>query len=157
MQPGSTTTFCVTYQSEWQGNSSSYAADPFNGAYLFGIAIGNERCEATAGCFGVLSNSFVISAYPSLFQPSAGTDYVTVVYTVSSLSHSSGFYDNAVPNGDCGSWPMAIGYTASQVNSSDFAQRLTASCPIPEFRWISTSVSGMNVTYIPFAYHPGVQ
>ena len=106
-----------------------------------------ERGPAVSGSF---RTPFVTGAYPSLFQPSAGTDYVTVAYTLRSLSNSTGFYDYAVPNGDCGSWPMAIGYTASQVNSSDFTQRLTASCPIPEFRWISTSVSGMNVTYIAF-------
>jgi hypothetical protein len=152
MQPGSTATFCVTYQSEWQGNSTRYAADLFyKGASSFGVSISKEQCGATAttGCSGVLSYSFVTSAFPSLFQPSAGTDYVTVVYTVRSMSNSTGFYDNAVPSGDCASWPMAIGYTASQVNSSDFTLGLSASC-IPEFLWISTSVSGMNVTYIPF-------
>ena len=151
MQPGSTATFCVTYQSLWQGNSSSYAADLFyKGASSFGLSISKEQCGATTGCSGVLSYSFVTSAYPSLFQPSAGTDYVTVVYTVRSLSNSTGFYDNGVPSGDCDSWPMAIGYAASQVNSSDFTQRLSVSCPVPELLWRSTSVSGMNVTYISF-------
>jgi hypothetical protein len=78
------------------------------------------------------------------------TDYVTVVYMVDSLSNSTGFYDGSAPFRYCDAMPMAVGYTASQVNASDFAPRLLNSCPEVPFAPSSVSVGGMGVTWIAF-------
>jgi hypothetical protein len=156
MQLGSTATVCVTYQSVWQGNSSQYLTDSsYKGNYSFSFPIVVDQCGATSTTTSCSmtpsyppSFSFKIGEYPSSIQPSGSTDYVTVVYTITSLGNSTGFYYPAVTIGDCDWLPMAVGYAASQVNSSDFPSILSTSCPIPEFLWQSTSVSGMNVTYI---------
>jgi hypothetical protein len=154
MQPQSTAYVCVTYQSLWQGNASQYRNESFaSGPYQFGLYMTKEHCTTTAtktSCTGsTFSNSFIISA-PVSFQPSAATDYVTVAFTVSSLSNSTGFYDGSAPFGDCSAMPMAVGYTASQVAASDFAPRVVPSCAIQAFSPSSVSVGGMNVTYIAF-------
>ena len=151
MNPGSSAVVCVTYQSSLQQNATQF---PATGMYQFGLSISKEHCVtsgANTGCTATISHSFTTSASPSSIQLSPNTNYVTVVYTINSLSNSTGFYDNAIPNGNCDNLPIAVGYTASQVNASDFSQpRISASCPVPTFDWISTSVSGMNVTSIVF-------
>jgi hypothetical protein len=154
MQPQSTAYVCVTYQSEWQGNATQHRNGPFaNGTYQFALHITNEHCTTSAtetSCAGAtFSNSFIISA-PFSFQPSAATDYVTVAFTISSLGNSTGFYDGSAPFDGCNAMPMAVGYSASQVNASDFAPRVTPSCLIQAFSPSSVSVGGMNVTYIAF-------
>jgi hypothetical protein len=91
-----------------------------------------------------------ISALPSSIQPSASTNYVTVVYTVSALSNSTGFYDSSAPFQHCSGMPMAVGYSAAQVNASDFAPRIVHPCVFLPFFPSSVSVIGMNATFIAF-------
>jgi hypothetical protein len=154
MQPESTALICVTYQSAWAGNASEYRSqDLVNGTYQFGIQISKEHCEvseAGTSCTSTVSHAFKISAIPSTVQPSPATNYITIIYTISSLSNSTGFYDGSAPFDDCNSMPMAVGYAASQVNASDFAPRITPQCIFLPFTPSYVSVGGINVTYIDF-------
>lgn len=155
MQPESTAFICVTYQSIWEGNSSQYQS-LFSGigSYQFGLSISKEQCATSGGttsCTANISHSFMVSASPNSIQVSGITDYATVIYTVNSLSNSTGFYDNSAPYlASCISMPMAVGFAASQVNASDFAPRVIPGCPIQMFSPSSVSVGGMNVTYTAF-------
>jgi hypothetical protein len=154
MEPNSTGLVCVTYRSEWQGNSSQYNSQYFvNDTYQFGLSISEKDCGTSGGgtgCSPNVSHSFVISASPSSIRPSPTTDYVSVVYTVTALSNSTGFYDRSAPYDYCIGMPMAVGYSASQVNASDFAPIVVPPCPLLPFVPVGVSVSGMNVEYIPF-------
>jgi hypothetical protein len=156
MQPSSTGHICVTYQSAWKGNSSEYQKHYAGFQNIqFGLSISKEHCVATPGggtsCAPVDFNSFVTSAVPSSIQLSGTTDYVTVVYTVISLSNSTGFYDNSAPYlASCRTMPMAVGYAASQVNASDFATIFVPPCSLQAFSPSSVSIAGMNFTYVQF-------
>ncbi|MDA4112483.1 MAG: hypothetical protein OK474_00340 [Thaumarchaeota archaeon] len=154
MRPDSTGFICVTYRSFWAGNASQYAQQFFvNGSFDFGLSIGKEHCAALSGsngCITILSRSFIIGAFPSSIRPTVDTDYVTVVYAVTAGSNSTGFYDDSAPYGYCQSMPMAVGYSASQVNASDFAPPTLAPCPFLPFAPVSVSILGMNSTYVRF-------
>ncbi len=158
MQANSTAYICVVYQSSWQGNPANFPnlGPPLfvDGIYRFGLSTSKGHCAPTAGggtaCTSTNSNSFMISALPSFIQPTATTDHVSVLYTITALGNSTGFYDSSAPFDSCGGMPMAVGYTASQINATDFAQRTIPSCPFLFFTPYSVSVSDMSVTYIHF-------
>lgn len=154
MQPGSTGYVCVTYRSEWDGNPGQFNSQFFpNGTYEFSLSISKEHCvtnSSETSCTSAVSNSFVTGASPSSIRPSPATDYVDVLYTVTALSNSTGFYDRSAPYEYCIGMPMAVGYSASQVNASDFAPILIPPCPLLPFAPVSVSVVGMNVTYVAF-------
>ena len=119
MQPSSTAYVCVTYQSLWRGNSSEYQTQfPGFQNYQFGLSISKEQCSATGeetSCSPNAIHSFITSAAPSSIQLVGTTNYVYVVYSVTSLSNSTGFYDNSVPYlASCVTMPMAVGYAASR-------------------------------------------
>jgi hypothetical protein len=157
MRPDSTGYVCVTYQTVWKGNASEYQSQ-YTGfqTYPFDLSIGQEHCFTSSGggggCTASISHSFITSALLSSIQLSGITDYFTIVYAVTALSNSTGFYDNSAPYlYSCNSMPMAVGYTASQVNASDFALRLVPSCPLQALSPTSLSVAGMNFTYVQFS------
>jgi hypothetical protein len=166
MQPSSTGYICVTYRPDWRiGNIPVEDYPTTFPKWSFSLQIAKANCT-TSGGGGVsctndtISHSFQVSASPSSIQTSNDTDYVTVVYTISALSNSTGFYDKAVPlvgeglaEGGCSVISMAVGYPASQVNASDFSQfppgvcnTLLSSYPVA----VSVSVTGMTFTDILF-------
>ena len=157
MQPNATAYYCVLYQSAWQGNQSTYDSfySSMNGTYLFGdnYSIWSFKCSLPNGtgiCWGNASNSFKITVLPDSVKLSANLDYVMVVYIVTSLSNSTGFYDETLPWTGCGLLPMAVGYSPSQVNTSDF---FTHVCPVPisyTFYPVAEYSTGMNITYVNF-------
>jgi hypothetical protein len=154
LQPNSTVSVCVTYESSWHlfpnlyGNYSSFkqgGAFP-NGTYTFTggvykiIKLGNCSCYA-----GRISHSFTFTILPSVIYPTEGTVYVTVLYEITSLSNSTGFYDGINPTDSL----AAVGYSASQVNASDFPYAgIPHSGAVPIFIPLSVSVTGFNVTYL---------
>ena len=106
---------------------------------------------------GIINDSFyepsiggyLITNGPFTFRPSANTDNVTVVYQITSGSNSTGFYWGAIPYWGCNSFPLAVGYTASQINASDFQSLAPITCLDFGFSPVSTSVGGMvDITYI---------
>ncbi len=154
MQPNSTAYVCVTYQSSWHGDPASFPSQPFaNDTYRFGLTITKEQCTTAAGvtaCTGTASHSFVISAFPSSIKPTGSTNFISVLYTITALGNSTGFYDDSAPFEYCEGMPMAVGYAASQVNASDFAPRIIHPCAIQFFPPYSVSVTGMSFAYIHF-------
>jgi hypothetical protein len=77
-------------------------------------------------------------------------DYVSVLYSVTALGNSTGFYDQSAPFTNCYDFPMAVGYAASQVNASDFTSRDLHPCVFIYFDAYSISVTGMSFTYVQF-------
>lgn len=163
MRPNSTAYFCVVYQSAWKGNQTLYAdptfkTDPFivNGTYrFFPFEIDNIRCTSsnnnqTSSCDYIASNSFKVSVLPDSISLSASTDYVTVIYTVTASGNSTGFYDQSAPWNGCLRMPMAVGYSASQVNVSEFILPLLSMCIGQLFTPVYEYTTGMNVTYLDF-------
>jgi hypothetical protein len=149
MQPLSTAYVCVTYQSGWQGNSNQYRTE-YTTAWSeqFNFSIFQGQCTLTpVPSISCVSTPFAVGNPPS-FQVSASTDYVTVVFTVSSLGNSTGFYYYQ-PSDSCDSMPMAVGHAASQVNGSDFDVLVQSQGCMPlAFAPWSVSVGGMSVTYV---------
>lgn len=162
MRPSSTGYVCVTYQTAWQGDQSLYWSDSMynsypllvNGTYQFNpFLVGNYKCSTangTSSCAQIVSHSFKTSVLPDSIRPSASMNYVTVVYIVTALSNSTGFYDYAAPWTGCMGMPMAVGYSASQVNASDFTQPPPHSCFVQLFVPVAEYATGMNVAYVNF-------
>ncbi len=161
MRPNSTGYVCVTYQTAWQGNQtlywsiSTYNSYPLllNGTYRFLPFLPVKyKCSTTNGatsCVQIISQSFKVSVLPSSIRPSASMNYVTVIYIVNALSNSTGFYDETAPWTGCIGMPMAVGYSASQVNASDFTQPLPPhSCFVQLFVPVAEYATGINVTYV---------
>ena len=156
MQPDTTGYICVTYQSSWAGNASIYTSQFFpNGTYQFQpLSISREHCVTTGTatqCNPTISNSFQTSTSPAVITPSPTTDYVSVVFTVTALANSTGFYDRSAPYDYCIGMPVAVGYSALQVNSSDFSPIIIPPCAFMPFAPVGVSVGEMNVIYIPFS------
>ena len=153
MRPNAIASVCVTYRAGWADNQSqfSYYSDFFkNNSFSFPTAILKATCTSTSqssSCYYMTSHSFNILAYPNPIQPSASVDFVTVVYSVTSLPNATGFYDHSfIPA--CEAPRLAVGYSAQQVNSSDFAPIGIHSCFNQPYLPVSIAVSGMNVTYV---------
>jgi hypothetical protein len=155
MQPNSTGYACVTYQSGWKGNPINITNTAIlNTEYpLYPLEIGNEVCVSQDGetsCTWNASHSFNNSVYPQSVLLTGSTDYVNVLYTITALSNSTGIYSGSVPFYYCSSMPLAVGYTASQLNASGFAQRIpipSTPCPALALVPVSVSVTGMGVAY----------
>ena len=81
----------------------------------------------------------MISAHLSSIHPPAATNCINVVHEVSSLGNSAGFHDGSAPFAHCSAMPMAVGYSATQVNASVFGLRQITSCHflslIPSVGW----------------------
>jgi len=159
MQPDSTAYVCVTYQTQWQGNATDPHAPPSNSTFDFGLNVSNEHCTTgpdSFGCASTISNSFVIEAYPASVETTPDMDYVNVLYVVSALGNSTGFYDGSAPFDYCFAMPLAVGYSASQVNGSDFAPRFLHGCPYLFLTPRQVSVSEMEFVNIPLNQFPPV-
>lgn len=150
MQPNSTAKICVEYyfDSDW----NSY---PNKEIYPYGIL---ETCcfISNAKYSTEPSSRVTVMADPPLFNVTgvhSGTK-ISVVYTIRTGSNSTGFYDNSVPYGSCMSYPMAIGYAASQVDKSHFSKWIAVIPPC--FYSIDgvdsvKIISGMNYTMVDFS------
>jgi hypothetical protein len=122
-----------------------------NGTYRFNpFLVDNYECGTNpiTSCTQTISHSFQISVLPNSIRPSASMDYVTVVYIVTALSNSTGFYDESAPWTGCDGMPMAVGYSAPQVNVSDFTQPPPHNCFVQLLDPVTEYVTGMNVTYV---------
>jgi hypothetical protein len=160
MQPNSTGYVCVVYQTVWAGNETSYASQyskytsyelgPFQVSYQCMIS------DGTKSCTGGNSHSFDNTATPSSVGLSGSTDYFTAVLGYTALANSTGFYSYGFPGLGCGvTWPLAVGYPPSEVNSSDFL--LPPGPPLCPAGWnvpvtaVSAYLTGMNITSVPYA------
>ncbi len=105
---------------------------------------------ATGGssCMQIIYHSFDVGAVPSSITPTGTMDYFTVVYSVTAPSNSTGFYDSSAPWTGCLGMPMAVGYSASRVNGSDFTPQPVVECPAQPYSPVAEYVTGMSVTYV---------
>jgi hypothetical protein len=85
---------------------------------------------------------------PSHLTLSGNLTFFTVIYIVTALSNSTGFYNYGAVGIGREDEPMAVGYSASQVNASDFNLPPFPMCPAAPFWPFAEYVTGMNVTYI---------
>lgn len=155
MERESTAYVCVVYQSYWKGDPSKFLSQiypsGFNYSMLsasFFLGVFYRTTESPA-----YVHNFIISASPSSIHFSNRTDFVDVMFTITALGNSTGFYDGSAPLGCDGYMPLAVGYTSSQVNASDFTPPPLAqvSCgPLVDFQPYSVTIADMNFTVVHF-------
>lgn len=152
MRPNSTAYVCVTYQTAWEGDLSRY---PIPSWYVYSdngtTDFPSFHIMSIRGGSEVVSHSFRVSASPDSVRSPGNLSYVIVVYTYTALSNSTGFYEFAAPWRSCLAMPMAVGYSASQVNASDFTPYSYPLCAVHPFEPIAEYVTGMNFTYVSFS------
>ena len=127
MRPNSTGYVCVTYHV----GINTYIPKPVP---IIPFGIGKFSCSTVNGVryrVPIDSHSFQNSVIPSNETLSGTFSFFTVVYLVKALSNATGFYDYSAPwGGACGlGMPMAVGYSASQVNASDFTPSISCRAP----------------------------
>jgi hypothetical protein len=115
--------------------------------------IGNIHYEKHGDSFSITpgknyDNSFKIVTIPGtvdLANYPVGTNY-TVTYIIKPLTNATGFYDQSIPRLVCERYPLAVGYTADQVNASDFSYIDTLNPPCASGAYVLTKVevSGMD-------------
>jgi len=98
------------------------------------------------------TNSFKIIVAPDtvdLADYLLGTNF-TATYVISPLQNATGFYDQSILRPLCERYPLAVGYTKDQVNSSDFSyiNPLGSMCQSSVSRLTKVEVSGMDYEYI---------
>lgn len=149
MQPNSTATVCVTYQilENWASypNKTLYP----EGIAPFALAIGRNDKDTPPDLFRV-------TAIPNMLNVSSATvgSNFTVLYKIYATPNSKGFYDHSIPTNFCSSYPLSVGYAATQVKESDFSPWLyiPPPCAFVLYRVDSVRISGMDYTKIVF--HP---
>ena len=77
-----------------------------------------------------------------------------VTLVIKPLPNATGFYDDAIKQPPCDSYPLAVGYGLDQVNSSDFSKGMflmhNHSCFNGPYGISSVQVSGMDFKLIRF-------
>ena len=156
MQPNATAYLCVTYQTGWKGdpsyNFSAYGpGGPFVQYHFYPFEVSNEFC-GPSGCGGIGFNSFVVRVVPTTVNLTARTNFVVVLYTVTALANSTGYYSNGPAFACDYGFPMVVGHSASDVNASDFGPFIAVQCALelggPLLSPVSVSASGMGVAYL---------
>lgn len=148
LQPGKTVEVCVTYTTEWNSTSfQTYKSSFFdNGTLTIPVQILNDvpiqsnysdqtpsgsgsnstsaassttvtYTTGTAYHAKAYTGSFDTAVLPSSITPTPTVSSFTILYTITPLSNSTGFYSEFDP---APGLLLAVGYTASQVQASDF-------------------------------------
>lgn len=117
------------------------------------LRIGNLHYEKHDNMFSVSSgkdytNSFNITTIPhtiDLDNYPIGANF-TVTYIIKPLPNATGFYDQSIPKLACERYPLAVGYTADQVNTSDFSyiDPLNPPCAAGVYTLTRVEISGMD-------------
>ncbi len=117
------------------------------------LPIGNLHYEKHDSMISVSSgkdytNSFKITTIPEtidLANYPIGTNF-TVTYIIRPLPNATGFYDQSIPKLACERYPLAVGYTADQVNASDFSyiDPLNPPCVAGSYVLAGVEISGMD-------------
>lgn len=102
------------------------------------------------------TNSFQIVTIPETVDLSkypVGSQF-TVTLVIHTLPNATGFYDSSIEEVPCDSYPLAVGFSLDQVNSSDFSQGMgtmhSHSCFNGPYKISSVRVSGMDFKQIKF-------
>ena len=175
MEPNSTAIACVIYQTPWRGNVSAIEGlygsglvdntsttfklfSPFE--WKTGFSIGDWTCVQVPNALpGICENeyktsNFAVEASPTSVNVTASTDYVRVMYTITALSNSTGYYGNILPYSSVPLqcletvW-LVVGQPPAAQEPSGWGS--TGSCPIGGLGFnpvaVSLSAVGMGVTY----------
>ena len=161
MNPSSTMTVCVTYGSTPIPNGT-YSYYMYSHVHtlnfsLFEIVHNIPCTPACSGTLGVVSHSFVTTTTPSHVPLNPYVSNFTMLYQITSLSNSTGFYEQAVPAPPCGRTPLVVGYKPSQVNTTDFRGYIPFFlCQGFPFKISRTMASGFsNIILLNFPFPPG--
>lgn len=121
------------------------------------LQIGNYNVTTNKQSFGIsagkdFTNLFQIDTVPqsvNLANLSEGSNF-TVIYIVRPLPNAAGFYDHSLPRPLCEHYPLAVGFSADEVNSSDFSfiNPLGPLCERGPALVDSVEISGMNYKLI---------
>ena len=153
MNPGSSAVACVTYDTAWVQNSSIYNRPSFlsERSWNFSLPVTYNSCSE-AGCYKAsVSHSFATTANPPAVRLTEGLHYVTVVYEITALANSTGFYEYSVPWGLCDGFRLAVGYLPSEVNATDFENMNGfQTCPDQPVSVFGTTIAGFNSTDVGF-------
>ena len=121
------------------------------------LQISDLNYEGNANEFGITqgkdyTNSFNITTFPKVIDHAnypVGSNF-TVTYLIRPLPNATGFYDQSIPMPLCFGYPLAVGYTAEQVNSSDFSKGMSTmlnhSCARGQDELVGVEVRGMSYT-----------
>lgn len=116
--------------------------------HSFSISPGRDQTNL----FNILQIQQVVDNYPADYHIGdnpvnypAGTNF-TITYMMQALPHANGFYDYSIPKPNCGHYPLAVGYTSDQVNSSDFSKvnPLGQTCMRLHYQITAVQVSDMS-------------
>lgn len=116
--------------------------------HLLSISPGKDHTNS----FQVLYMSKTVDSYPAnyhigddpVYYP-VGTNF-TETFLIKALPNAKEFYDYSLPGPNCSRYPLAVGYTANQVNSSDFSKVsfLGQTCQRSPYELTSVQISGMS-------------
>ena len=93
------------------------------------------------------------SVTPTSLTLSGNGTFFTVIYIVTALGNSTGFYNYGGIGPGCEDEALAVGFSASQVNASDFSlPTIGPECPASPFFPFNEYLTGMSVTFIKGPY-----
>lgn len=116
--------------------------------HSFGIAPGKDH----TGSFEIFHMSQTVDSTPAShpiddnpINYPTGTTF-TQTALIKALPNANGFYDYSIPGPNCTHFPLAVGYSADQVNSSDFSRvnPLGQTCESLPFKLVTVQVAGMG-------------
>ncbi|MGI0087863.1 MAG: hypothetical protein ACREBI_07860 [Nitrosotalea sp.] len=150
-------TFTINYK--YNDNRSS---SPWPQMALLGdtFHIGKYIYTSNGNTFGVSSRDaigfFETRSIPNAIDLSkyqVGSQF-TVTYVIKPLPNATGFYDYAIEEVPCDAYPLAVGYSADQINSSDFSKGMVTmhnhSCFNAPYTISEVQVSGMDFKQVKF-------
>lgn len=122
--------------------------------------IGKYRYTSNGNSFGVspvdttqMFETASIPASADLANYPVGSKF-TILYIIKPLPNATGFYDYSIIEPPCDAYPLAVGYSADQVNSSDFSKGMSTmhnhSCFNAPYGISEVQISGMDVKQIKF-------
>jgi len=123
--------------------------------------IGKYNYTTHGNSFGVSSidtmQMFKIKSIPEvvdLAKYPVGSQF-TITLIIQPLQNATGFYDYSIEEIPCDSYPLAVGYSPDQVNSTDFSKGMIGmhnhSCANMPYEISSVQVSGMDFKLVKFS------
>ena len=116
--------------------------------HSFSISPGRDYTNS----FKIFFISQTVDSYPAnyrigddpVYYPT-GTNF-TETFLIKALPNAQGFYDYSIPGPNCSHYPLAVGYTANQVNSSDYSKvnPLGQTCRRSPYELTSVQISDMS-------------
>lgn len=122
--------------------------------------ISKYRYTSSGNSYGVstidTTHMFKIKSIPEvvdLAKYPVGSQF-TITLVIQPLLNATGFYDDAIKEIPCDAYPLAVGYSLDQINSSDFSKGMILmhnhSCFNGPYKISSVQVSGMDFKLIKF-------